>query len=104
MKWRLAAFLFGAVEGKNLSVADVRANVCRVLRWAAWRTMLVGFVVCEPAGAFEDKCWSKNIIADEVMIFVSFAAVLSFNAVYCVACIVKHAVRRLLPNMHRALY
>lgn len=64
----------------------------------------MGFVVCELAGAFDDKCFSRNIIADEVMIFVSFAAVLSFNAVYCVACIVKHASRRLLPNVDRALY
>jgi hypothetical protein len=33
--------------------------------------MLVGSVVCELAGAFEeDKYFSRNIIADEVMIFV----------------------------------
>jgi hypothetical protein len=63
-------------------VADVRVNVCRVLRWAAQRTMLVGIVVCGLAGAFEDKQFSKNIIADEVMIFVSLVAVLSCGAVY----------------------
>ena len=67
--------------------------------------MLVGIVVCELAGPFEeDKYFSRNIIADEVMIFVSFAAAVSLNAVYCVACIVKHAFRRLLPNIYRALY
>jgi hypothetical protein len=62
-------------------VADVRVNVCRVQRWAAKRTMLVGFVVCGLAGAFEDKCLSNNVTANEVMIFVSLVAVLSFGAV-----------------------
>ena len=72
--------LFG-LSRKNLSVADVRVNVCRVLRWAAKRTMLVGLVLCGLAGAFEDKCFSNNIIADEVMIFVSLVAFLSSDAV-----------------------
>lgn len=65
-----------------MRVADVRANACRVQRWAAKRTMLVGLVVCGLAGAsFEDKCLSNNVTANEAMIFVSLVAVLSFGAV-----------------------
>jgi hypothetical protein len=36
-----------------------------------------GVVVCELAGAFEDKCLSSNIVAHEVMVFVSLTAILS---------------------------
>ena len=64
----------------------------------------MGFVACELAGAFEDKCWSNNIVTDEVMIFVSLEAILSSAPLYCVVCIVKHAFPRPLPNVYRALY